>query len=160
MAIHHKVLHHFGVIYNKIIGLGGGVYIMRNGLEVVRQRYTNKTIIGSIYFNGDFVCYSLEDFNENIPDGEYHLFKHKYKGVTETVALVNVEKGVTHYEDKSIKGNRFLILIHSGNDADDTEGCILVGLTTDQDFVGNSKSAFKKLMRLIKQHNIKTIKVV
>jgi hypothetical protein len=35
------------------------------------------------------------------------------------------------------------ILIHEGNDADDSEGCILVGRKRETDFIGESKLALK-----------------
>jgi hypothetical protein len=41
--------------------------------------------------------------------------------------------------------NRTNILIHWGNDAADTEGCVLVGLTREQDFIGRSRDAFAAL---------------
>src|SRR5271168_3094452 len=37
------------------------------------------------------------------------------------------------------------ILIHIGNYPKDTEGCILVGLTEETDFVGSSREAFAQL---------------
>jgi Family of unknown function (DUF5675) len=37
------------------------------------------------------------------------------------------------------------VLIHWGNYPDDTEGCILVGRTREDDFVGGSKAAFADL---------------
>jgi hypothetical protein len=39
------------------------------------------------------------------------------------------------------------ILIHWGNTAADTEGCILVGLSKSKDFIGSSKVAFNALFK-------------
>jgi hypothetical protein len=39
------------------------------------------------------------------------------------------------------------IFIHSGNYAEDTEGCILVGRTRGVDFIGDSRQAYDMLFR-------------
>lgn len=41
--------------------------------------------------------------------------------------------------------NRTDILIHWGNSAADTEGCILVGQSRGEDFIGSSRAAFEAL---------------
>lgn len=41
------------------------------------------------------------------------------------------------------------VRIHTGNDPDDTEGCLLVGLSREGSFVGNSRLAFSRLFPLI-----------
>tara|TARA_A100001201_G_scaffold126138_1_gene110602 strand:- start:413 stop:739 length:327 start_codon:yes stop_codon:yes gene_type:complete len=45
--------------------------------------------------------------------------------------------------------NRSYILFHIGNTAKDTQGCILVGLKREQDFVSNSRLAMDLLMKEI-----------
>jgi hypothetical protein len=41
--------------------------------------------------------------------------------------------------------DRTNILIHWGNTAEDTEGCILVGMVGETNFIRNSREAFEKL---------------
>ena len=41
------------------------------------------------------------------------------------------------------------VLIHYGNAPNETEGCILVGLTRETDFVGSSRDAFTQLFARI-----------
>jgi len=41
--------------------------------------------------------------------------------------------------------NRSNILIHWGNDPHDTEGCILVGQSRGENFIGSSRAAFEAL---------------
>jgi hypothetical protein len=42
------------------------------------------------------------------------------------------------------------VRIHSGNTADDTEGCILVGQTRGKDWIGRSRAAFDLLFAKLK----------
>jgi hypothetical protein len=42
------------------------------------------------------------------------------------------------------------VRIHTGNTANDTEGCILVGKSKGYDFIGGSRNAFNELMERIK----------
>lgn len=44
---------------------------------------------------------------------------------------------------------RTLIMIHWGNEPENTEGCILVGYTHDLDVVGESRAAFEALYAII-----------
>jgi hypothetical protein len=46
---------------------------------------------------------------------------------------------------------RSLIMFHWGNRPEDTDGCILVGLTHDLDVVGESRAAFEQLMAVIEE---------
>jgi hypothetical protein len=41
------------------------------------------------------------------------------------------------------------IFMHVGNTAKDSEGCILVGMTRDKNFIGESRRAVEELMKLI-----------
>lgn len=45
--------------------------------------------------------------------------------------------------------NRSDILIHWGNAPHDTEGCILVGLDSTQNFIGHSREAFAQLWNIL-----------
>ena len=120
-------------------------------LKVVREEFTKNSTIGSLYIDGTFFCYTLED---TIRD-------KKIKGETA------IDSGM--YRVMLTMSNRFKkvmpllldvvnfsgIRIHSGNTKHDTEGCILVGMVKDTDFVGMSRVAFNKLMeRLRGQDNI------
>lgn len=46
-----------------------------------------------------------------------------------------------------------------GNTSEDTEGCILVGMTKSEDFIGNSKMAFSRLMDRISGMSDMTITI-
>ena len=46
------------------------------------------------------------------------------------------------------------VRIHTGNTANDTEGCILVGKSKGYDFVGGSRKAYDELMERIKGQKV------
>jgi len=48
--------------------------------------------------------------------------------------------------------NRSEIEIHFGNYPTDSRGCILVGLTHELDFIGESRKAFEKLFETIQEY--------
>lgn len=125
-------------------------------LKVIRRIYSKKSIIGSLFINDVFFCATLEDVSRDlnrdgdlddpgekkvygktaIPSGNYQVgitFSNRFKTIMPEVIRV-----------KGFQGIR----IHSGNTADDTHGCLLVGTYNPQisDFIGNSRVIFSKLM--------------
>lgn len=113
-------------------------------LVVRRKWFSEKATVGILYIDGSFFAYSLEDVVR--PAGE------KVKG--KTAIPWGTYPVVVTFSDRFQKPLPLLIgvpnfvgvRIHAGNDATDTEGCLLVGLTHSQDFVGNSKLAMERLM--------------
>lgn len=108
---------------------------------VKRLHYTANSIVGEMYVNGKFECYTLEDIERKvkvtgktaIPKGTYDVaitMSNRFK--KRLPLLLNVP-------------NFTGIRIHSGNAAIHTEGCILVGRTRSTDFIGESRKAFKSL---------------
>lgn len=110
-------------------------------ITVVREKFTPKSTISKMYIDGKFECYTLEDvvrpstdpkvYGETaIPKGQYQLtidYSPKYK--RNMCHILNVP---------GFEGIR----IHSGNKAEDTEGCLLVGTAMSEDFISGSKSAY------------------
>ena len=135
-----------------------------NGLVLERQEFSKDWIIGSFYYNGDFICYSLERpwlnnkaFVSCVPDGEYELEYHKYHGKLDTFALIG--ETVSHFDSGK---QRSTILIHPANVVSELEGCIATG-TTKQSFKGrmiDSAKAHKKLMNVINAKSIETLKII
>jgi hypothetical protein len=115
-----------------------GVQIMETlEIHLQRQLTRDKATLGELSVNGIHFCFTLEDavriddptteidegakvYGETaIPEGTYDLditFSPKFQ---KDMILVKDVKGFTG------------IRIHSGNDAEDTLGCILVGSTVD-----------------------------
>jgi hypothetical protein len=112
-------------------------------LLLVRDTFTNKTTTGKLYIDGLFECYTLEDivrpngvkvFGETaIPKGEYKVvvnYSAKYQRPMIQILDVPMFEGIR---------------IHSGNKAEDTEGCILVGISRSKDWISGSVKAYKPL---------------
>ena len=112
-------------------------------IVVKRLHKTKKSTIGELSINGIFECYTLEDIEREV----------KIKGIT-AIPVGTYKVGISMsnrfkklmpilYNVPNFEGVR----IHSGNVAENTEGCILVGQTRSLDFIGNSRKAFDKLFK-------------
>jgi hypothetical protein len=111
--------------------------------------------IGSLFVNGKFECYSLEDVRREVK-GE-PVTKWKIPGKT---AIPEGIYGIAVTMSLRFKRDLPLLLnvpgfegvrIHPGNTAADTEGCILVGKTKGSDSVLESRRAFDDLFKKIKE---------
>ncbi len=112
-------------------------------LLLIRDTFTDKSVIGKLYLNGEFYGHTLElPWNDNqkkiscIPKGVYEVVKRftdesKYK--YEHLHILDV-------------ANREMILMHIGNYPKNSKGCILLGNTRALNFVGDSRKAFYRLM--------------
>ena len=112
-------------------------------ITVKRLHKTNTSTIGELLIDGIFQCYTLEDVerpvkikNETaIPKGTYKVIINQSNRFKRLLPLL---LNVPNYEG---------IRIHSGNTNHDTEGCILVGQTRGNNYVGQSRKAFDKLFK-------------
>jgi len=109
-------------------------------LNLKRLHKTANSTIGELSIDGKFEAYTLEDVERDtkvfgktaIPKGTYEVImtmSNRFKKMMPL--LLNVEG----YEG---------VRIHSGNDATQTEGCILLGTTRSVDFIGGSRDAIAK----------------
>lgn len=112
--------------------------------------------IGKLYVDGVYVCDTLEDkvrevkikHETAIPAGTYDIVLNlsaRFKRVLPRLLNVPGFEG---------------ILIHPGNDKDDTSGCILVGENKEKGKVLNSKITFDKLFSMLKLDKDITIEIV
>ena len=130
-------------------------------LEVLRYSSQEDSTIGALFdrTNGTkFLCYTLEDeYRENkvmhetrIPAGTYEITLRTWGGFHERYSkrFPNFHKGMLWIREVP---NFEYILIHCGNDDDDTSGCLLVGDTQTSNangsdgYVGSSILAYKKI---------------
>ena len=125
-------------------------------LKVYRYSSQSQTTLGALQIDGKFECYTLEDQHQDIkvkgetriPAGKYNIglrtvggFDARYK------AKFSFHKGMLQV--LNVPGFEY-ILIHVGNDEDDTAGCLLVGNTANNNrlnkgFIGDSTTAYKKM---------------
>lgn len=139
-------------------------------LKVFRNPSAYGCTIGEMYDDRGFVCYTLEDvvrdlndlnddgdFNDDgegkvygktaIPEGSYDVIlsmSNKFKKLLPEILKVPGFKGVR---------------IHSGNTENDTLGCILVGLTRGNNYIGNSRDAMKRLMAKLEKADTISISI-
>ena len=116
-------------------------------LLLIRDTHSDTSTIGKLYLNGELMCDTLEnpwlDNQRNIsciPEGQYD--------VRIRLARESATRDYIHLLVQEVP-KRSYILFHIGNTAKDTQGCILVGLKRQQDFVSNSRLAMDLLMKEI-----------
>jgi len=106
-----------------------------------------KEVIGELFINDMFVCNTLENKYKLINRGLYNL--------RSDITSPKFKMKLPRLEVEGRSG----ILIHAGNRAEDTEGCILVGTYTSGDRIWNSKIYLKKVINLINYNNINKVRI-
>ena len=116
-------------------------------LLLIREVFTEVSTIGTLYLNGERVADTLEnpylDNQRNIssiPSGNYK--------VRLRLARESATRDYLHLLVQEVK-DRSYILFHKGNTSSDSRGCILVGLSRQQNRVNNSKLAMDLLIKEI-----------
>ena len=117
---------------------------------LVRYTRTGKTILGSLYLNGAFICYTLENATKAIPTGLYSIENSKSPKFGRELPLL--------FSDKvpSRRGVR----IHAGNTYQDSTACVLVGMKRDdaKERIDESKDAEKMVTMLCR--NVRSLAIV
>ena len=98
-------------------------------LTLVRYTRTDEAILGSLYLNGAFVCYTLENASKTIPCGMYSVQNSKSPKFKRELPLLTSDK---------VSASRG-IRIHVGNTAASSSGCVLVGMSREVHLLGGSK---------------------
>lgn len=122
---------------------------MIHELKLIREDFTESSTIGSLTWDGvpERECFVLEDEDRKleaggkkifgktaIPRGRYRIVKDWSPKYNRTMAHL---LGVRGFEG---------IRIHPGNDARDTEGCLIPGQEKVKNYVRKSKAAYDALM--------------
>ncbi len=118
-------------------------------MEIIVQRGASsaESTIGDMSIDGDHFCFTLEDVvrppgvkvqdKTAIPPGRYRVTIEPSPAFKRDMPRLHDVEGFAG------------ILIHNGNTAADTKGCILVGATRSKDFIGNSNATFAALFALL-----------
>lgn len=108
---------------------------------VKRKWLTHRSTIGEMWIDGVFACFTLEPPKRDgdvkpraIPVGSFVLTIR---------ASARFKRMMPHVEN--VPGFE-AVEIHWGNFAHDTEACLLVGQVRSEDFIGNSRVTFIKIM--------------
>ncbi|EAH9344430.1 hypothetical protein PYO88_001816 [Campylobacter coli] len=144
-------------------------------IKIIR-RYTGKTcVIGKFKVLDDeekilFECFSLERKEEGlesgknlrVPAGVYDLKRHspsRFENTLRSITKKDDDTMINVYNDE-VPASR-AILIHWGNTYKDTKGCILLGLTKDNnnESVGQSRQACKEFYDFMYGKNLEDIKL-
>ncbi|EAL4865906.1 hypothetical protein DPL74_06740 [Campylobacter coli] len=144
-------------------------------IKIIR-RYTGKTcVIGEFKVLDDeekilFECFALEEDKEGlesgkdlrIPEGIYDLKRHspsRFENTLRSITKKDDDAMINVYNDE-VPASR-AILIHWGNTNKDTQGCILLGHTKDNnnESIGQSRQACKEFYDLMYKQDLSKIKL-
>ena len=114
-------------------------------LTLVRYTRTDEAILGSLYLNGAFICYTLENEAKAIPCGMYTVQNSKSPKFKRELPLLHNAK---------VPASRG-IRIHRGNTFKDSQGCVLVGMgrSTEKSSVTESTNAEVMVTMLCRNEN-------
>jgi hypothetical protein len=137
-------------------------------LKVLRYSSSKESTLGLLFIDGAFACYTLEDEHRTIkvmgetriPSGKYRVELRTYGGHHWRYLKQygpEFHKGMLQLMD--VPGFRD-ILIHKGNDDDDTAGCLLVGETANNNqvkdgFIGSSAVAYNRIYPVVRDAILK-----
>jgi len=120
---------------------------------LTRTDFTKNSTIGELTLDGKHICYCLEDVvrpagqkvysKTAIQAGRYQVIinrSNRFSRLAGKNVLMPLLLNVTGFEG---------VRIHSGNKAEDTEGCLLTGTAKATDKVGGSRVAYAKLFKML-----------
>ena len=130
-------------------------------LHLIRYSTTNESTLGLLLMDGKFSCYTIEDAwhpekvvgKTRIPAGHYKIHLRDEGGMTKKYAEVygDMHQGMLWLQD--VPGFEW-IYIHTGNTAEHSEGCILVGNGASSNvirggLISASRAAYRSIYPMI-----------
>lgn len=139
-------------------------------LKVVRETKTDISTVGSLFINDVFFCYTLEDKDRGLKQSDSLLFIQAKKIFGFTAIPYGFYKLTVNQSPKfkrmlprilDIKGFDG-VLLHRGNTANDSLGCILIGYKKGENSIFESTKAETDLVNRLLLHNndVHTIEIV
>ena len=139
-------------------------------IKVVRELKNDVCTIGSLFINDVFFCYTLEDKDRGLKQSDSLLFINAKK----IFGLTAIPSGFYKLTvNQSPKFKRMLprildikgfsgVLLHRGNSANDSLGCILIGYKKSDNSIFESTKAETDLVNRLLLHNqeVHTIEIV
>ena len=128
-------------------------------LTLKRFAFKDKYTIGRLYINGLYFCDTLEDKDRGLYDWLSEGYIKEIKVKHQTAIPYGIYKVLWSYSPKykrmmpevlNVKGFSG-IRIHSGNTADDSSGCILLGLNKEKGKVLDSRKTCEKFYEIIEE---------
>ena len=131
-------------------------------MNILLERIARKGeyTIGRLYIKGEYLCDTLEDTDRGLSQdmSEAEIKTHKVHGQTAIptgeyrIDMRTVSPRFKRILPRLVGVKCFQgVLIHSGNTAADTEGCILVGENRKVSMLLNSRATLDKLFALMKK---------
>jgi hypothetical protein len=128
--------------------------VSKANLLIIRDNFSDKSVIGKLYCNGEFISHTLElawkDNQKNvscIPKGEY---KCRVRLPRESATRDYIHLLVEDVKDRSY------VLFHRGNTPSDSQGCILTGThrAGEPDTILESRIAHTYLMDYLLENQL------
>lgn len=119
-------------------------------LVLVRDIRTETTVMGKLFLNGAFICYTLENSAKSIPEGVYSIQNSVSPKFKRELPLIFNATSV-----KASRGVRF----HRGNSYKESNACVLVGMGRDTKKLTISESAVAETMVTMLCRNVTKLAV-
>ena len=119
-------------------------------LTLVRDIRAEEAILGRLYLNGAFVCYTLENASKAIPCGLYNVQNSQSPKFRRELPLLH---------NSQVPASRG-IRIHVGNTAASSRGCVLVGMGRSTEDFSVTESMLAETMVTMLCRNEKNLVIV
>lgn len=127
--------------------------------KIVRNEFADGYTMGRLYLNGKYFCDTLEDCDRSLYDKQTvtEIMRIKVQGQTAIpIGVYNVRVSYSQRFKRDvplIEGVKGFsgVRIHAGNNARDTEGCVLLGRRRSGGYIGDSRNACNAFERELAQ---------